>query len=257
MRFFYLVILLILSGPLFAQDKAQEMNIEDERRSLNYIPATHANLSQLTWRFGLYDVNDDAVLDNYLLAKNCQLHKKYYGEDFLWQNIREATRRDIKYFANAYPQRMEIITYVPLDRYNFDKLAFEIKKNFQLKNGGAIEFPFENPQNMRCNTINYSLDFPNMMRFIPDNSYNILYVPVEPDNADELLSSIEKYSYNKQFDTRYLPMRLRFKINDVSKENKGKYKNLFTFTGSLDEIMFFEDPEMTKPIWGKKFTDLQ
>ena len=231
---------------------------EEEIKSVNYIPATHANLAPLMWKFNIYDDNDESIVDNFLKTRNCHLYYQYYQDEFIWQNIRKGVQREIEYYAGDYPDRFQIVSFIRLGRYNFSELAFEIEDYFKLDSQGAIIFPFASYGQIGCGNSYVSTDFPELIKFIPDNKFPLLNVPMPPDKADVLLDNIKKYSYNGNKDGRTIALALNIKVNSVEDKTDmyGKTPSLLLF-GQLDEIILFEDPEMTIPIWSKSFAELQ
>ena len=252
----------IVSLPVLAKENEPlDVKVNNEIQSdtaessaqTKYIPATHSNLSQLLWKFNVYNVDDDQKLDNFMLTKNCKLYRDHHEDEFIWQNIRQGLKREIEYYSGDYLTSFEVSSYVRLGRYNFNKLAFDIENSFKLYNEGAIIFPFEDYDDMGC-ILPYSTDdFPIYMKFLPDNRFALTHVPIAPNDANALLKRINKYVYNNSEGNRNLALRLRIKITSIDDLNKNKENTQYiVFKGYMDEIAIFEDPEMTIPVWVKK-----
>ena len=222
--------------------------------SIEYIPATHSNLSSLLWKFRTYDANDKSILSNYVRTQNCDLYKKYINDEFIWLNIVEGIKRDIKYSANTFNERLEILTVIPLGQYNFKNLAFEIRSDYALYNEGAIIFPLEDYQALGSKSNCTTMHFPGLMKFLPDNKYLLAEIPMYPEQANPMLDRIQKNPLNGyELGSRVLLARIRINVNGIHEANS----NQIIFGGQLDEIAFFEDSEMKKEVWKKNFKDLE
>jgi hypothetical protein len=236
--------------------KETNLTIDEERLSLNYIPASHANLSKLLWKFGKYSLSNESALNAYLHAINCPIYNQYFQDDFIWQNIIEGVRNELDYYTSQFPTRIEVVSYVQVGRYNFDAKAFEILPGFELSNNGAVMFPFPNNLTSECGLNRFSTFFPREMRFIPDNKFSISQIPVLPREANDLIETVEKYRYNNTHHKRNFAVRMRININDVSVEDMTQISSIATFRGQLDEISFFEEPTLKTVVWQKSFKDL-
>ena len=264
MKYYHLLLLcfltLMVTSTVHAQTEqiqtVEETVTEDtevENGEISYAPATHANLAALFYKFRVYDKSDDKKLSDYVKTLHCNLYEKYIGDEFIWINILSGTRRDLQYYSNTISDRLEILTPIPLGRYNFSDLAFQIHPNYQLINDGAVIFPFTKYRQLGCERDYSSQNFPSNMKFIPDNKYAITKVPIYPEQADPLLDRIQKNPVGGfEKGSRVLLARIRIKINSIEQFDE----NGATFRGQMDEITFFEDDEMTRPVWTKNFKDL-
>ena len=146
------------------------------------------------WKFNEYDSDNEKAIDSFLHTKNCKLFDKYYSNEFIWQNIREGFKR-VKYYSSEYPDRLEIVSYLQLGRYNFAQQAFDISELFQLDNQGAIVFLLKIIE-MDCDKPYFTTYFPENIMFVPDNKFALTNIPISPDKADALIARVAKYSYN-------------------------------------------------------------
>lgn len=224
---------------------------EDESKTLSYVSINHNALSKLMWTYGIHDPKNNEILDHYLVINNCDLYTRYKQDEFLWQKIREGARREIDYYAYDYPNRFEITAVVPLERYDFDRSAFIIDKKFSLTNAGAIQIPLLSKDT--CYERGQELLFPKNIKFAADNRFSLTEIPVAPSQAQEILNRIKKYKYKDMGDVKAVPLKFKIKINGVKSYELGTYLSHVVFKGQLDEITFYEDPQMTKPIWKKSF----
>lgn len=239
-----LPLLFVFGVMLSSQAQAQSDD------NVKYVPATHENLSRLFWKFNEYSPHDKEKVSDFLKTEECQLYAKYHLDDFAWENIVTGASRNLELFAREYPTHMEIVTIVFLDRYDFDRRAFRIESGFALENEGAVVFPFAKHEDLGCPFHYTSQSFSPAMKFSPENRFLLTHIPVYPEDADALLERLSKYNYPivNERGVRALMGRIRLKIDGVTYNN---VKKGAIFSGRLEEIAFFEDPAMTKPVWVK------
>ena len=218
---------------------------------LNYIPATHENISFSLWAMNAYDVSNEEAIDAYLKISKCPLFKKYRDDDFIWQNIREGEKRQIEYFADQYPNRFYVDSLLALGNYNFQTYRFELLENFRFTDAGTIRFPFFRMNKPFCGySMDYADYFSRMMSFKSNTEYALLDIPVAPDKANELLAEIATYYYPRmdRYD-RVVP--IRFEITVTGYDFPDEHN--IVLKGDMDRIQVFSDPERTNPIWTKQF----
>ena len=232
------------ANPVRAQETQDDL--------LNYIPATYENMAFALWAMGAYNVTDDAAVDSYLQVSKCKVFEKYREDDFIWQNIREGARREIVYFAQDYPNRFYIDSLVALGRYDFESAAFKLLPEFQFTNTGTIRFPFYSKNFRICGSDEYRDYFSRFMSFASDTEYSLLNVPIPPDKANALLAEISNYYYPSLPETERL-VPIRFEITITGVEILDDFYNHIIFTGDMDRIQVFSNPERTNVIWSKQF----
>lgn len=246
---------LVLCVPAYAQNR-QDKEREEALLGLNYIAANYATLSQLTWKFGMHPLTNDSAIDDYMRIANCSLYQDYYTNDFLWQRIREGTRREIKYYAQNFPDRFELTAGIELGRYDFRKSAFIIPEDYQLSNAGNLQVPARDSHIGECRLGRKNILFPANIRLSIDNPFSLLEIPVPPDDAKPLIDRLAQYRYKDMKNERLAVMRIRVRMTDIKEYSPNEIYPYIVFKGQLDEIAIFEDPALKKLIWKKSFKDL-
>lgn len=250
-----ILLLLLFSGApaVSAQD---ENTRREDLLQLHYIPASFKSLAQLTWRYGLHPTSYDEAIDRYAKIINCPLYNTYYGNDFLWQRVREGLRREIDYYAPVFPDRFEMLGGVELGRYDFEKSAFIVPEYYSLTKAGYISISTEDAYNTPCDFPGYRTLFPPSMQLAADNPFSFTEIPVPPQEAKPLLERLSRYRYSNTDSSRMAMLRMRVRITGVKEYDNSTISPHIIFRGQLDEIAVFEDPAMTKPIWIKNFKEL-
>lgn len=243
MRYFFtLLFMMMMSAPATAQE------------AVTYEPLSYQSLMSALWKFNYYDPQDRDILDEYARIVNCGLFESYYSDDFEWERVRSGLRREIQYHANSYPDRYFVNALITVDRYDFEKSAFIISSDYKLNNAGSIEMPLPSSP-IRCESNKTYRLFPRDVEFSADNSFSLTEIPVPPDRAQDILNTIAQYRYPeiRHNINKVIPLRFKIKINGIRSIRQATLGNILTFYGQLDDITFYEDPEMTKPIWGRSF----
>lgn len=245
MKYLFLIILFLLGWThvIHAKDYVDD-----------YTEVSHQALSDLIWKYNIHSLDNDKALNAYFQKNNCELFSKYYSDDFQWQTIMDGFKRNIRYFSNNMPQKFYIVATIPIDRYDFTKSAFIINKNIAMKNAGSIQIPFYGRRIIKCE--DYEIEekyFPDIIDFIADRKFSLTEIPVNPLDANQLLSRIKNNYYVALDSNRALAVRFLITINGIESYTPKDVFSTISFKGSLDEIAFFEDPELTIPVWKKQF----
>lgn len=255
------VVLVAFTARLYAQETPQILTEEEASRKeqllkLHYVPASFRTLAQLTWRYGMHPITYDEAIDRYIKIINCPLYNAYYGNDFLWQRVREGIRNEIKNYSPNFPDRFEIRGGVELGRYDFKQSAFMLSDRYSLTNAGHVILPTQDGYQNDCYIAGYRTIFPVSMNVFAENPFTFEKIPVAPQEAKALLQRLSKFRYMNTSSNRMAMLRIRLKITGIKNYNNSTIGPSLTFRGQLDEIAVFEDPQMTKPIWIKNFKDL-
>lgn len=246
------------SVAMAQSDEASDQDRErkEELLGLHYIPANFKTFSQLSWRYNLHPTSNDEAIDRYIKIINCGLYETYYGNDFLWQRIREGMRREIQYFSPSFPDRFELTGGIEIGRYDFRRSAFILPDKYKLSRAGYIRLPTEDAYETECSFPGSRTIFPVAMQVAAENPFTFEEIPISPDEAKPLLERLAKYRYRNVKTNRMAMLRIRLKITGIRHYSNSTLSPSLTYRGQLDELAVFEDPEMTKPIWIKNFKDL-
>ena len=250
MRLLFLFLFVFMGTNVAYSDETREK----ELLQLRYAPITHASLSNLIWRFGAYEFTDYTAIDDYIAISNCPLYTKYYTNDFLWQRVRNGISRQLEYYSPQFPDRYEIISAIDLGRYNFQKSAFILPTDSQLRNVAYFTLSKTNSLGTVCNREVKKL--PVMYSAVMSRSINLSQVPVGLEDAKSIINnSIESKNPNK----RMAVLRVRLKILNQLKEDtnrNGLYSEI-KYKTEIDEMAIFENTRSVNPIWQRNFKDLK
>lgn len=91
----------------------------DKKSPPLYPEATKVNIVHALYRMGVLDFSDPRLVDDYLRLKECALYNAFHNDDFKWEQIRDATRAQMKRDASSYPLGLTITGKIRFDRYDF------------------------------------------------------------------------------------------------------------------------------------------
>lgn len=228
----------------------------------DYVEPNFPNLSQLYWAIGKFDIADDKLIDYYLMINECELYMQFYHNDFEWTKIQTATRDHILTHMNEFPTRFEILSPLPLGRYDQDKEEFEITKESKINGLRRLDFPM----NMLgykevCARVGEIYEYPPNIVVILNRPFILEKVPVKRELAklyieeaksfyDALPPRLQLVNYE-----RLAFLRLKIKVT--------QYKNTVRLIDGLRAVVFgrlegyeiYADQDKLKPLYTKTYED--
>ena len=131
---------LLINSGAWAQDTPMVPDFEHF-----YEDVTQQKLSQLYWRLGKFDIDDDMAVDNYLRINECDIYQEYKYNQFEWNGIRKKARVYLRNNIDSFPERFKYEQPLLLREYDPETQQFEIHPKYRID--GARKFEL------------YSLDF--------------------------------------------------------------------------------------------------
>lgn len=98
----------------------------------NYITPSLQNLSKAYWALGMLNADNPDDLDHYLLINECDIFKRYSGDDFEWQKIRGATKDLMQTKGKSFPLTFRFIQPLNIGKYDFQKQSFPVDEEDQI-----------------------------------------------------------------------------------------------------------------------------
>jgi len=248
----FFMVLLSFSSFAFAQNKEEKdlIHFIDDKYNDLYQDSTVVNLSKLYWMKGALDINEDTVIDNFVLINDCKLYDKYIINDFKWEEVRKATRQYIKSSLHTYSDRFKIIVPLDLGRYDTKQQGFHLVNYTKIENmkrvkiGGKDEYV--------CGKAWGIPYYPKNALLVLNKPYSYKFVKMEEGLAK---SFIERYNKTKptiplEFSEKtygrpvFARIRMRFlEYQDVHKE---LYETPFAVMfGRVDGIDIFQNADET------------
>ncbi len=262
-KLFLFLSFLLLTGSAAHITLAEEATDPSVKKGnlheLIYVDPNYKNLSQLYWAVARLDINDDEMIDNYLMINNCELYEEYILNDFEWKTIRESARNHILKNITTFPTRIQTMIPITLGDYNtvtevFDldeenvidaRTRFSIDMNRDLNVCGRPASKMEGyPLNIQLNTM------------VP---FSIRNISIPPSLAKQYLAIVDKRfeSYaprqKKKLYTREAYMNVNISIMGnlgTAKDRQGE--NRAILSGEIDSYEIYADPDKELLLYKKQ-----
>jgi hypothetical protein len=213
---------------------------------VTYVPANYLTLTQAAIRFGAYDTDSDAFLDEYAAVAECDLYRQFYKDDFTWHKLRQDFRDHIDKESRKFPDAFALKGTVRLDRYDFKQQAFLLTPETEIKNVNVFTLSSHGVGD--CDPSRTYEYFPRSYRALLDQGITLKSIPMTEEKGKKLLALME--ADNNKNRVVYITFNLRVYFVDRFKKADGKSnEGAMHLDSRLDSISFYEDEARTMPIW--------
>jgi len=228
-----------------------------------YVEPNLENISKLYWAIGKFDIADDKLIDYYLMINECDMYMQFYHNDFEWEKIQKATREHILNNLSNFPTKFEILSPLPLGRYDQEKEEFEIEPEAKITGLRRLDFAMNQLGYKEiCARTGDIYEYPPNIVVILNRPFILEKIPVKRELAkmyieeaksfyDSLPPKLQLINYE-----RLAFLRLKIKVT--------QYKNTVRLIGGdlravvfgrLEGFEVYADQDKMKPLYGKNFED--
>jgi hypothetical protein len=238
----YIAVLLILAGLSLSVGTA----LAGQEAGEGYARPTYPELIQTLVLMGGSDINSPKVADEYGRLVYCNLYKKNYTNDVLWEKLRtEMVARALKkkeYFRVKY----EVVGIFYLGRYDFKREYFPISDKTPIINVGTISLLSVEDTSLDCSGQDiYSSVFPMTVVAQLNEPLTIRGFKVSLDRVEKLMVRLEEAG---DADHRVYG-RIRVAISDAKGvDYSSNNTSRIVLNGKVISVDFFIDKDLTKPI---------
>jgi hypothetical protein len=199
--------------------------------------------------FGLYNGGNptSGMINDYAKLVYCDLYRKHFKDDFKWASIQADIKEEFHSQYNNMNYNYEIVGDIPIERYNFERKSFPIRKGYQLQNIGKLDVFSSGGGFSYCDESGAPEHLPALFTLSVPNPINIMEVPVSEERAKQVI----KYNYMDEETGRIVFIRFRVEFLGYKTE-KASSQNRMTrteFQGNITAIDFFLDPELTQKLY--------
>ncbi len=246
---------------------AEIPSVEGESHNSQYMyeESTIKALSYMFWALGLYKTSDDYAIDQFLQINECELYKKFFGDELEWSDIREAARDFIKANKSDFPTRFTFVLPLKLANYSVRRKAFEIQKEYKIFTARRFELYAKNANAKPC-----SLDtpikkgYPRILNMEFSRPFNLTHIPMSKEVADEYIK--KTMALYKRYDEKVRSKRLMYKLRDaflvlrIKVFAHGRFLPLHKrgypvvqMMGSLESYAIYSDSELTNLLYKESY----
>jgi hypothetical protein len=198
-----------------SKEEIQKMAMEFAKENLekvSYMEPKIQNLSKLYWSLGMFNLEDPAAINNYLMINECQIYNDFYHNDFEWRKISEETRRYIKKNRPSFPRRFYFTRYIELGRYNFDTEAFFVVSDEVREGSRRYEMRYATTLHEVCGYSGAIPGYPKNMNITLSRPFRMKYVPVPKGRAQDY---IIRTRYNYENKTQHVNDKISARRRDL------------------------------------------
>lgn len=214
-----------------------------------YQKGTPDNLSKLYWRLRVFDLDDNAAVDNYMLINECDLYQRYIHDDFEWVKIRDAARTVLKKERDAYSNQFEFILPVRLGRYDTEYGGFHLVEGSAFENVRRMEITGNNLATEICGRNGEIKDYPRNLMLILKKPLSYGFAKVDEHVAQAFIIRKQKEVLGLDYDSRLKRydrvayVRLRVNLEEYQGNLKGQDGTILSILyGTLKGVDIFGDP---------------
>ncbi len=213
-----------------------------------YARPTFPELVQTMVLLNGFDISNPKVADEYARIVYCDLYRKNFGNDIVWDKIRnQIVTRALKrreYFRVKY----EVVGMFNLGRYDFKEQFFPISNRTSITNVGSVSLliPGEEDDTDCTGRVGRPM-FPTAVVLDLNEPLTVKGFAVPMDKVEKMMVRIEEAG-NRD---RRVYGRIRVLVTDAKQgQNISKENNAWQMTleGKVESVDFFIDRELTKPI---------
>lgn len=104
-----------------------------------YEQPTVKAISHMYWGLGVYSLDDDEAVDEFMRINECDMYRKFIGDEFEWSGIRDAAKSFIKNNKSEFPTRFEFIIPLKLRDYITRYAAFSVQDEYKIQSFRRFE----------------------------------------------------------------------------------------------------------------------
>ncbi len=224
------------------------------------------NMAHLFWSLGLYKVTNDWAVDEYMRINECALYKKFFGDEFEWVKVRDATKDFIVKNRLEFPTRFSIIIPLKLHDYNDERGVFNIQSRYKIRSVRRFQVTATDYQRAPCSSAYPTkAGYPRILHLEFSRPFNLTGVPMPKNEAIKYVKRINA-AYDKVYAGRSKTERSRYNFRNIylvinvkifTHGRKGFAPSFYVPTlqvmGILESYEIYEDKAQTKLIYRNSF----
>ena len=237
-----------------------ESTIIEDKYAGEYQEANVENFSRLYWAKNILDIDDDKVIDNFIMINECKYYRENIDNDFKWEKARKAARAMIKDQVHTYDDKYQILVPVDLGRYDAERKGFPIKKDSAFKDLRRVEIGGNDGK--VCGEKWEIKHFPRNVHLILNKPFNFDFFELDEHLAQAF---ILRYNFNKpkrpdeykhsSFE-RLAFVRFRMRLVEYQGKDRERHRTtVAVMFGQIDGIDVFENPDETGLLATYNFKD--
>lgn len=239
---------------------------KDETREKVYIyeEVNMYTLAKLYWAIGFLDPENNTHIDNYMKINECALYNQYSSAEFEWNQIRDATRKQLIKSKDDFSTRFQFVQPLKLFEYDVKRKAFLVDPSYQYKSVRRFEILASDAYKPFCSGTQLAVHEGYTLGIMLEMSrpFSLEYVPAEPAIAESYVAAITKKfrQYKTEYQTReaYQDLRVAYilfkaKIFAHGDVVAGTMDRLTQMLGALEGYEIYAEPELKTLLYSKSY----
>ncbi|MCK5385133.1 MAG: DUF4852 domain-containing protein [Alphaproteobacteria bacterium] len=240
-------------------------------RSYIYEEPTVKTFSYMFWALGLYRLEDDKAIDEYMRINECEIYKNYSSGELEWKKIKDATREFIRENKEDFPTRFEFVMHLKLASYDEERQAFEVQDEFKIESLRRFEFYAKDFTLAPCSADHkIGKGYPRTIVLEFSRPFNLVHVPMHHNIAVDYMNRKLDAFYDRfgetsnrtrtkmlSFRDAYLVLKVKvFSYGKMLGTNKYGY-NSVQMMGVLEGFEIFETKDKERLFYAQNYVTSQ
>jgi len=190
------------------------------------------------------DMGEDKLIDDFAAISHCPLFSRYFRNEFVWRQAREAVRKSIERDLETFPEYFLINGTIEIGRYDFVKHAFDLPEAARMERTGRFELNALKPPDL-C-LMDHIDKMPRSFTFRLTNPVTMENIPV----AESLAIQVTREMDRRENYSRRLYVSFYFRVNDFNSRIGGRNEiSRAIVRSTLLSLRFYLDKERTLLIY--------
>lgn len=217
----------------------------DENRGSAFSAPTYRELVRTMILTGAFDIKEEEIANEYARTFHCEEYKKYFQDDFRWNEVRIKIIEDLQKKQNSYRSEFEVAGMVKFDRYDFDQQLFPLSADTKMSNLGSLLLLESKEVERPCIGSNEGERvFPRIVYAKLNHPFNFGELRIPMDEAEILIDKIAAMKNKDR--VLYVRFRLIFSHGADIRLNKNNMASSATFKSTLHSVDLFYDQDLTQ-----------
>lgn len=225
-----------------------------------YPMTTWPTLIKVLWHMGQLDTGKADDIDNTLRVLECDIYKRYTSDDFEWNEIRKAMVNNIAKNKASWPQKVSFVQPIELEEYDIRRRAFPLTTTSRWENVYRLQIAGNQPEfeNECTRDLMDGIDnMPGNASLRMSRAFKLTELPISDEMAKTYIEYVKKKAdenngYSERVVYAKFYVSLDRYLGAVKRDEDAVRSNLAEFTGQIDRIDVYADPELKLPLYYKK-----
>ena len=263
-RILFLTLLTLSVTTLTGSNITVAQEYEDDPDLTYYVDPTLSNYAKSYWRLKKFDIEDDLMVDHFMMITECDLFSEFIHNEFEWSSIREAARKFIGDNIEEFPIHYQFVQSISLGEYDFERKGFNIANEHALRGVRRFRMDSDELNSKVCEEKKPIVGYPKAIALELTRPFVLTFFPYEEERAKDLIArkmrEFENLDYRQKGRDTYLSQRevylvMKVKLFAYKTGDKRWQHGHFTANvlGILEEIALYEDSELVRELYKKDY----